>query len=340
MQEQNSEGEEVNDTLEFQKQTLLEEMGEEELGDDQDSEPDDITSQDTRKNMDLSYQPQKIMINEAEDESPTYKNFFEKDQRKLVSESQGSPKKKDDSSPRRWQLLYDRALESREAKEEARKEQVNQNQKDDTECTFKPKLVASYTPKRSSSPEFTDNDLMLTVQERNKIWKMKSDSKLNGTRESKKDKELNNCTFIPDLAKSQQRDYNNPNLSGFSSKGIDLHLRRQIIAKQNKDEKDMIRNNPLTKLPAHVYKKEGKITIPKSPDFTKGKIMDVYSLRKPFDAFSARSLAMSTSPSKNIIQKDIQILVNPIHVKNVTFGEAIHTLHCELYKIDMEIDSD
>jgi hypothetical protein len=369
MQEQNSESEEMNETLEFQKKSLREEMPPEEFDDEQYSEPehhdiapDDLTPEDTKKNIDLSIQTQKIILNEAE-ESPTYKDFFEKDQIRSMKESKGSPKKKNDGSPRktdggsprktdggsprkndgsprRWKLLYDKAIESRETKEEIRRD-VEKNKKEDTECTFSPKLVASFK-KRASSPTLIEKEELLSVQERNKLWKSKVDNKLVQSRESVRDKELNHCTFVPDIAKSQRRDDKNHTMSNFQSKGVDSYLRRQIIAKQTKDEKEMIRNNPLTKLPAHVYKKEGKITIPKGPDFSKGKYMDVNSLKKPFQVFSARTYdgTLSASPIKNVLQREIQVLVDPVHVKNVTFGEAIHQLHSELYKFNMDMDID
>ena len=37
-----------------------------------------------------------------------------------------------------------------------------------------------------------------------------------------------------------------PNIS---SKGVDKHLRRQLIARQNKEEKEILLNNPLIKIP-------------------------------------------------------------------------------------------
>jgi len=254
----------------------------------------------------------------------------------------GSPRKTDDGSPRRWQLLYDKSIESREAKEEARKDHEKVKNEADPECSFKPQLVASFTKKNSNSPGLIENEENLSVQERNKLWKSKVDSKLVQSRESIRDKELHHCTFNPDMTKSQQRKNNNPNLSNFVSKGVDMYLRRQIIAKQIKDEKEMIKSNPLTKLPAHVYKKEGKITIPKSPDFKSGKYMEVNSVKRPFEVFSARSSdnTLYTSPRKNITQREIQTLVDPIHVKDVTFGEAVHKLHNELYKFNMDIDID
>ena len=36
--------------------------------------------------------------------------------------------------------------------------------------------------------------------------------------------------------------------TNISSKGVDKHLRRQLIARQNKEEKELLLNNPLIKM--------------------------------------------------------------------------------------------
>jgi len=296
--------------------------------------------------QDYSYQDQKIIINEAEEEeiSPTYKEFFEKDQ-KITQKSQQQVENDQEEAlgkqirkgPKRWEILYAKAIQSRAAKEELRKE--SEAQKDDPECTFRPQIATNAYNNRQSSP--SGNNDILSVHERNRLWQNKKLNKMSEARDRNKDRDLVACTFQPDLGKSLGKDYAVKSLTAYGSKGVDQYLRRQIIAKQAKDEKDLISANPLAKLPPHVYKKEGNITIPKGPDFNRERHYEIHSIKRPFEFPTPRSTYRSTdpdSPSRDKplnSQREVRNLVDPIHVNNVKFGQAVQMLHRELHRINI-----
>jgi len=297
------------------------------------------TTSESKRNY--SYQTQKIIINDLEEnESPTYKDFFEKD-RKVISTQNDTEEEEEEgegdelrSSKPRWELLYGKAKELKKAREGLRKE--HEAQQHDPECTFKPKLMASYN-KNLMTVECMDNENVLPLYERNKIWKSRVDNRILESRDLLKDRDLHGCTFKPDIVKSQAKEVSTRGLTSYGSKGVDLFLRRHIIAKQSRGEKDKILENPLQKLPAHVYKKDGNITIPKAPEFNKGKPVEINSLKKPleFPTPTKSSTFDDISPRKTMsAQKASQVLVDPIQVNNVKFGEAIQMLHHELHRMN------
>jgi len=206
---------------------------------------------------------------------------------------------------------------------------------DDTECTFKPKintLNSARAPDRDTVP----------IQERTKLWKNRKETRLAEGRDLIKDRDLIPCTFRPDTTKSQQaKELPVTALTSYGSKGIDQYLRRQVIAKQAKIEKDTIRENPLMKLPSHVYKKLGTITIPKGPDFNKIRQTEINSTKKPFEfptpkKIERESVSSNESPGKRLYSHEEMFkLENPVHVQNVKFGEAVYILHEQLLKIDL-----
>lgn len=310
--------------------------------DDEHSAMANMSVQDNLKNNSLSYQTQKIIINDAEeDESTCYKNFFDKDKPQTKAYQNDENEKPETRSPQRWELLYEKAKEARVAKNELIKEFESQKD-EDPECTFKPRLISAYHSRLNGSPQAVDQEGILPFHERSKVWKERVDSRVTETRETHKDRDLHGCTFRPDILKTQGKEKPTKALSSYGAKGIDQFLRRQIIAKHSKEEKDTIRENPLRKLPSHVYKKTGNITIPKAPGFYSGKSIEINSLKKPFEfptpsQSSKRAQTETDSPRKcGSAQKESQTLVDPIHIHSVKFGTAIQKLHSELQAFDID----
>ena len=84
-------------------------------------------------------------------------------------------------------------MESRAQKEEIRKRY--ELQKDDPECTFKPRI----TPHYSAKVHDPDSEYTLAVQDRSKIWIEKREEKRREAVETIKEREMMGCTFRPDI---------------------------------------------------------------------------------------------------------------------------------------------
>jgi len=121
----------------------------------------------------------------------------------------------------------------------------------DPECTFKPKI-------RSLNIHNTSKD-SLSIHERNRLWKERKDTKLAMTREMSRDKDLKGCTFRPNIVNKliswnkQLKSSNKTNksfqgITSYESKGIEKYLKRQVVARKAKEEKEMILENPLCRL--------------------------------------------------------------------------------------------
>ena len=88
-------------------------------------------------------------------------------------------------------------MESRAAKVELKKEL--DAQKDDPECTFRPKIATASYNNRNGSPGSPGERNILSVHERNRIWQNKKESRMAEARDINRDRDLLGCTFRPDL---------------------------------------------------------------------------------------------------------------------------------------------
>jgi len=136
----------------------------------------------------------------------------------------------------------------------------------DPECTFQPNIGRT-TLNTTLNKTLTNT---LSLHERNKQWKEQKEARLTVHREINKDRDLKGCTFQPDIDPNR-KNQNFRGVTQYESKGIERHLRRQIVARQVKKEKEQILKNPMYRFieskTQGIPKKEGKLTVPKPPTF-------------------------------------------------------------------------
>jgi len=246
-------------------------------------------------------------------------------------------------------LLYDVAKTKKEKLSEI-SEQIKKKKEQDelAHCTFQPKILKNprYTYTQQNALAFPDRSV---------LWKQQKQTKLDQVRKKDEDKDIKDCTFHPTLLPADMKKLNETTLATqMGSKGVDKFLRRQVMARQTKEEKEMILQNPLVKLPDYSSSKKGpgNLTIPRHPKLGKSSGEALHSLKKPmtpdyFHAFSSKAGIGShqNSPLREdpedrhaSMLKEITNTSDAIYVSNVTFGEAIRILHNELHKIEINID--
>ena len=134
-------------------------------------------------------------------------------------------------------------------------------EENDPECTFIPKINRKYPV-----------DSTVSFIERSRLWKQQKDQRLNEIRKQDENKDLKGCTFQPNLVfiyiakvgfrgslffflqyeTQRHRTVRNIHHAPANFKGMDKFVRRYNIARQNKEEKELVLSNPMAK-----YKLEG-----------------------------------------------------------------------------------
>jgi len=250
--------------------------------------------------------------------SYSYKDFFE-----------------DKKKPKRWETLYNLNKKNLQMKEEiAQKAQVKEQ---DPECTFHPRIRNSNLNKTLSNP--------LSMHERNKLWKEQKEARLTVHREINKDRDLKGCTFQPDIDYNRKTQ-NFRGVTAYESKGIERHLRRQIVARQVKKEKDLILKNPLYRFSENNLKKEGKLTVPKQPNFVENaREILIPSLKKPLIPTSFTMTGSQNTngvfPLKERFDNETTFVNQQTydsHHQEVGFANALASLHLELHQFEIEYE--
>ncbi|KAL4512281.1 hypothetical protein ABPG72_005283 [Tetrahymena utriculariae] len=141
----------------------------------------------------------------------------------------------------RCQKLYElgekKRLELMQKKRDSDTLKENQSQ-----CTFRPQ---SFTKKSIYSAQTQSS---LNIFERTNLWNEQKKLKIDSIKEADKDKDLEECTFQPQIKNSKQSHLVNmsiyPNQNGIGLKGVDKFLKRQILARRAKEELEAQKENP------------------------------------------------------------------------------------------------
>jgi len=153
----------------------------------------------------------------------------------------------------------------------------------------------------------------------------------------------------------RKKDFNRKNqnfrgVTAYESKGIERHLRRQIVARQVKKEKEMILENPLSRFSESHLKKEGKLTIPKQPHFIENaREISIPSLKKPLIPTALTKVSTATGSHNSIIfplkeRPENETYSEPISQQmydsqcEVGFADALACLRLELHKFEIEYE--
>jgi len=114
---------------------------------------------------------------------------------------------------------------------------------------------------------------------------------------------------------------------------------------KSKKEKESILKNPLIRFSENTLKKEGKITIPKQPNFVENaREILIPSLKKPLIPTSITKLPMATShtaPLKERFDNETTFVSQQMydsHHQEVGFANALASLHLELHKFEIEYE--
>lgn len=260
--------------------------------------------------------------------SYSYKDFFEGKQK-----------------PKRWEALYNLNKKNLQIKEEnAQKAKVEEQ---DPECTFHPNIgrnLNNTLNKTLTNP--------LSLHERNKAWKEQKEARLTVHREMNKDRDLKGCTFQPDIDQNRKnRSFRG--VTAYESKGIERHLRRQIVARQVKKEKEMILKNPLHRFTESIPKKEGKLTVPKPPNFVENSkdLFHIPCLKKPLIPVTLTKGYSTRGGSQNYDSFPLQerqhnninnggMNYTSLEKQEVGFADALASLHLKLHQFEIEYEHD
>lgn len=189
----------------------------------------------------------------------------------------------------------------------------------------------------------------MDIYDRNSLWVNQKSKRLEEFRKSADEKDIFQCTFQPNVDKSTTSTVA-PD-SRINQNGVDSHLRRQMIARQQKEERELklaCGKNTLVNSPP---KKSSALTIPKAPALG--------ASRKKTTSPNANRKSTSPGPSKNY--KKVGLEVNFLHflflswvfvclkdlvdksvpslkISDVNLGEAVRILHEEIGKFDIKLD--
>ncbi|EAR86338.2 hypothetical protein TTHERM_00035610 (macronuclear) [Tetrahymena thermophila SB210] len=158
----------------------------------------------------------------------------------------------------RCQKLYELGEKKRQELMQKKRDSdiLKENQ---SQCTFRPQ---SFTKKSIYSAQTQSS---LNIFERTNLWNEQKKLKIDSIKEADKDKDLEECTFQPQIKNSKQSHLVNmsiyPNQNGIGLKGVDKFLKRQILARRAKEELEAQKENPF----CHVENKNVNKNIDQIP---------------------------------------------------------------------------
>ncbi|KAL4474912.1 hypothetical protein ABPG74_001608 [Tetrahymena malaccensis] len=158
-----------------------------------------------------------------------------------IKQSGSQQQSKQQIQNERCQMLYELGEKKRQELMQKKRDSdiLKENQ---SQCTFRPQ---SFTKKSIYSAQTQSS---LNIFERTNLWNEQKKLKLDSIKEADKDKDLEECTFQPQIKNSKQSHLVNmsiyPNQNGIGLKGVDKFLKRQILARRAKEELEAQKENP------------------------------------------------------------------------------------------------
>jgi len=236
-----------------------------------------------------------------------------------------------ETKPERWKVLYAQKEKYNQKMEQLRKEK--QAQDENPEFSFKPKLIST-----SSNVPGAVN--ALPVHERNRLWKEKQQAKLKETSQKEHNKDLSDCTFKPHVNSAAKRTRGSEKQTLQENKAMAQFVKRQVLARQTKEEKETILANPLSK-------RDVKATMSKASHMMASaeKNTQISSLKKTTELTSPRTKSQTPTKKRPTSNQDVSFSNEqckteeaPIHISDVTYFDAIKMLREELHRIPLNLD--
>jgi hypothetical protein len=145
----------------------------------------------------------------------------------------------------RWEQLYG-LNEKKKTEMEELKKQYEEMQAAKEECTFHPQLVP-YEPRgREEGPGVAASTSVqregVTVEERTMLWKDRKEKKIKTLKEAEQGKELEGCTFKPELiATISRKDEANKSATSAeafvaSMKSVERYIEKQKMMRHQKEQ--------------------------------------------------------------------------------------------------------
>lgn len=105
----------------------------------------------------------------------------------------------------------------------------------------------------------------MAFYERTALWNEQKQKKLAEVRKVDEDKDLYDCTFQPNVDKPSLHVTGVEASSAFDNKGVEGFLKRQVAARQQKEEKELKLYGKIGSMASPQKKSGANITIPRGP---------------------------------------------------------------------------